>query len=389
MKKLHAQLKDADRFFTLSENVVRMLPREFGVPKMAHLLEDLSQPTPDDEGVGGCRWGGAGGHAGAGGGCWGGGPAGVGQHAGFGAVATTTGSGNVGSVAMRGGGSGIRHPHVTPPAPAAAARLPVAQLAAQVTPSAIAPFHVEHVLGSSAGGVPDAEVEEMPLMERLKIMRRSAQGASAGASGGVTSGPVRNGGNGDKRRRQIISSQSTPSRSPAGDRSPAPSISLENLSIKKKTPQQLSRLCRAGDQKTVASKMNNKKKKPNDEADANARSKVQKMPCAFLDDEAMLSGDASGDEYDDLLENPSLQDFFDDNTQDVDSPAARYGAVVGGHEESPGVMDMLALVRSKRQQGRCRMMDTQSQSFSRQTPDEYDFDDSFLADDDDVDDDDL
>ena len=300
---------------------------------------------------------------------------------------------------MRGGGSGIRHPHVTPPAPVAAARLPVAQVAAQVTPpaymarapSSIAPFHIEHRLGSSAGGVPDAEVEEMPLVERLKIMRRPAQGASAGASGGVTSGPVRNGGNGgnnDKRRRQIISSQSTPSRSPARDRSPAPSISLENLSIKKKTPQQLSRLCRAGDQKTVASKMNNKKKKPNDEADANARSKVQKMPCAFLDDEAMLSGDASGDEHDDLLENPSLQDFFDDNTQDVDSPAARYGAVVGGHEESPGVMDMLARVRSKRQQGRCHMMDTQSQSFSRQTPDEYDFDDSFLADDDDVDDDD-
>jgi superfamily II DNA/RNA helicase len=37
MKKLHAQLKEADRYFSLSESVVRMLPREF-MPKLCHVL---------------------------------------------------------------------------------------------------------------------------------------------------------------------------------------------------------------------------------------------------------------------------------------------------------------------------------------------------------------
>ena len=49
MKKLHAQLKEAEQFFTLNENAVRMLPREFGIPKMAHLVEDADEDTTGAE----------------------------------------------------------------------------------------------------------------------------------------------------------------------------------------------------------------------------------------------------------------------------------------------------------------------------------------------------
>ncbi|KAI8110399.1 hypothetical protein M9435_002074 [Picochlorum sp. BPE23] len=45
MKKLHAQLKEADRYFSLNTNVSRMLPREF-TPKLAHIEIDDMHVTP-------------------------------------------------------------------------------------------------------------------------------------------------------------------------------------------------------------------------------------------------------------------------------------------------------------------------------------------------------
>lgn len=45
MKKLHAQLKEADRYFSLNANVSRMLPREFN-PKLAHIEINDMHVTP-------------------------------------------------------------------------------------------------------------------------------------------------------------------------------------------------------------------------------------------------------------------------------------------------------------------------------------------------------
>ena len=42
MKTLHAQLKEADRYFSLNESAVRMLPREF-TPKLAHVVLEKHQ----------------------------------------------------------------------------------------------------------------------------------------------------------------------------------------------------------------------------------------------------------------------------------------------------------------------------------------------------------
>ena len=363
MKRLHSQLKEADRFFTLNENAVRMLPREFGVPKMAHLVEDKDSTQMSLD-----------------------------------MTDKTTGVGGGGGVFGTAGTALNIPPQITP---RVALPPPGAQHPFQVT-NATTVHHKPSSIVDLASSIDDG-VEEMPLIERLQYMRARASGATdvgdavgnavRTAGDGVADVNIVNIGGADKRRRRIVSSQSTPSRSPAGHSllmGDASSISLENLSIKKKTPQQLSRLCRAGDQKTVASKVN-KKPRLADVGEvgvggmghAVTKNYTQKKRCAYLDDEASLSGEASGDERDDLMENPSLQDFFDDATQN-DSPAVHYRfAGAGGYEESPGIMDMLARVRSRRQQA--PMVDTQSQEFSRHTPDEYDRDDSFLADSDDED----
>ena len=380
MKKLHAQLKDAEQFFTLNENVVRMLPREFGIPKMAHLVEDVDTTEMS-----------------------------CGQTD---ITAAKDAAENAGEATAAAG-----TPFTSRQAAQTGEPYTVPHIAPHPDPLVIAPrfetparhLTVIDLVGAEdsvqAGDKPhstilpqahvdlraDPEVvEEMPLMQRLELMKAHTR----------TKGKQLNAGGDARRRWQIISSQSTPSdgRPPTG-RSPqigspgmgaTSSISLENLSVKKTTPQQLSRLCRAGDQKSVASKVNRKRRshiggngdigwqgKP---ANKNKPSK----PLQYLDEEASISGDDSGDEGEDLVENPSLQAFFDDATQDG-SPAVHglLGHPFGTEEESPGVMDLLARVRSKRQQ-RHTMLDTQSQEFSRATPNEYDLDDSFLADSDDI-----
>ena len=404
MKKLHAQLKEAEQFFTLNENAVRMLPREFGIPKMAHLVEDADEDTT------GLR------------------------HDATDAIHATNA---MGATVVKGAGTSARRQNWAPAAPGSAVHVSPHMthnaenhVTPQVTPHlepCVTPERPASVvdLVSNGGnsvdsgrnpppsfGVSPVEVdlpndpevvEEMPLMERLELIR---------ARTAITTTKVRCGVR--RRQRQIISSQSTPGsgRSPAIV-SPAlaavSSRSIETVGIKRSaTPQQLSRLYRAGDQKSVASKINKKRqfaagnkgtgeaqggedlgcdlgaglvkhqKQPSRRGKPANNSRLKK-PCEFLDEEASLTGDDSGDEADDLVENPSLQAFFDDGTQE--NPAI-HGPVVhayGGHEGSPDVMSVLERVRLMRQQ-RHIMVDTQSQEISRATPDEYDHDDSFLAD---------
>ncbi len=383
MKKLHAQLKEAERFFTLNEIAVRMLPREFGIPRMAHLVEDCDENTEE-------------------------------RACGLTDVTDMTDERmNVLPVAPGPAMHVPSHatnratpraaPHVTPQRPTSIVDL-VSYGETSVEfgnrpPSMRGPSAEFHFSDDSDG------IEEMPLVERLELIKaHAAKPGNMGAVSQVRCGDPR-------RRRQIISSQSTPgaSQSPFMA-SPAPgagsSRSMENLSIKRTaTPQQLSRLHRAGEQRTVVSKIDKKprfdrekkagnrsgrgddngcslgdglakhQKQPGRRQGKSAGKRRLKKSCQFIDEEASLTGDDSGDEDDDLIENPSLQAFFDDATQE-DSPVGR---AFGGHEESPDVMNVLERVRLKRQQ-RHMMLDTQSQEVSRATPDEYDLDDSFLDD---------
>ena len=398
MKKLHAQLKEAEQFFTLNENAVRMLPREFGIPKMAHLVEDIDESTKDL------------------------------------ACGVTDVTDVMGAAGVAGVARSAKRLNPMPAAPSSAVH--VTSLATNCVAPYVTPQRPTSVVdlvsngdtlmdfgnkppsgrGTSVEFHPPDEpevVEEMPLMERLELIKaRTANPGNTGATAKVRCDDWR-------RRRQIISSQSThgASQSPF-IASPAPgaggSRSMENLSIKRTaTPQQLSRLYRAGDQKSVVSKIDKKpridaeneagdgagrgddigcglgdglakhQKQPGRRQGKSANKSWLKKPCEFIDEEASLTGDDSGDEGDDFVENPSLQAFFDDVTQE-DSPGVHYpvGRAYGGHEESPDVMNVLERVRLKRQQ-RHMMMDTQSQEVSRATPDEYDLDDSFLADSDD------
>jgi ERCC4-related helicase len=400
MKKLHAQLKEAEQFFTLNENAVRMLPREFGIPKMAHLVQDNEINATDLR----CN--------------------------------VTDVTDVMGKAAVAQMATSAKRLNPVPAAPGTAVHVTshvthnvVNQARPDVTPH-VAPYVTPERLTSAVDLVSNGDnsvdignetpltrgsavefdlpadvkvLEEMPLMERLELVK--AHTANAGATAKLRR-DVR------RRYRQIISSQSTlgASQSPAISL-PAPgggsSRSMENLSIKRSaTPQQLSRLYRAGDQKSVVSKIDKKPRfvienKAEDGAGRGddlgcglgdglakragrrgkpAKKSRLKKPCEFIDEEVSLTGDDSGDEGEDLVENPSLQAFFDDATQEG-SPVI-YGAVghaYGGHEESPDVMNVLERVRFKRQQFHL-MMDTQSQELSRATPDEYDLDDSFLAD---------
>lgn len=50
MSKLHSQLKEADRYFTLSSNAIRMLPREFN-PKLAHIVPRGGTPANQNGGI--------------------------------------------------------------------------------------------------------------------------------------------------------------------------------------------------------------------------------------------------------------------------------------------------------------------------------------------------
>jgi ERCC4-related helicase len=175
------------------------------------------------------------------------------------------------------------------------------------------------------------EIERVPLAERLKHMTKKGQ----------------------RKKRHIITSQSP---STANGTSP---VSLEALSLKQGSPWSLSSSFKVRYDKSVESKMTKKQKM------------VTKPLCKFVDDEASVSDtNPSEEEMEDIDEFRSLQDFLDDDTQNEGQMHVRVQC-----SESPTALSFLEQIRAKRQE---RTVQSQISSF-RVTPDEYDYEDSFLA----------
>ena len=272
MSKLHSQLKDAERYFTLCPQAVRMLPREFN-PSLAHIV--------------------------------------------------------------LGAGSG----------PTTSTK----QIKEDVLENEPLALQLQKMQK-------DIELTKTPRMKQTPVHEGSARDLSMHSEVHVSR----------KRRQKFV----LHSQSPIVEGKGVSPLSVEDLSLIERigmTPRtqkeggmsNLVRICKA-------------------KKDDTPHERIRKVPrkkhtSHFIDDEACLSGSDTAEDPDDQEEDcGDLEDFIHDGTPEVDQSPCH---TVARKFQSPSATQMMRMIRSRR----TGVMISQSESL-RNTPNEYDVDDSFIND---------
>lgn len=281
MNKLHSQLKDAESYFTLNSNVVRMLPREFN-PKLAHVVLGSEGKSREKQ-------------------------------------------------------------------ESLIENIPLA-------------LQLEEMKKEKA--------RKSPVVENQSVDVRIGKIASMPSGDSIM--------NVSRKRRQNFLLHSQSPRIQNKEVSP---LSTEDLSLIERigrtpvthreggTPK-FTRICKAKNENPPPEIINAKGKT------VHHNKEREKKQSKFIDDEACLSGSDIDDDPDDPdAENHDLEGFIHDGTPEMNGSQLSPYLVANKKLQSPSVSQMMCIIRSRRK----GVLISQSESL-RNTPNEYDVDDSFIND---------